>query len=446
MVSKIKPRETLPHRDENPLPVKKFGRLEIPLKKTVVLDWLSNQPFYPRWYWAERDQPFEMAGAGSVLQFSSPSDADIRPVFREINTILQNSQAGVRFYGGMRFTANPKETPEWKELGSWFFFIPKFEIISSGGTTRLIYNYSLDQPFSEHPQLVNFPPADESILSRSSPQKISFRRRELPSRKQWQEMFKKVLKEFKSRKLKKIVLARKSCFKAGSTLDPMALFSKLCRSNPKSFAFFLQPEQGFAFMGISPERLFHRQQRMIRSEAIAGTRPRGKNPREDERLASELLHDPKEVNEHRWVKKDITRKLKLLCLGNNEISPEEILKLTHVQHICSRFQGHLKPGITDAEIIRKLHPTPAVAGYPKALALKRIGELEPFDRGWYAGPIGWLEKESAEFAVALRSAVMRGSSLMIYAGAGIVPGSDVNKEWKEIDNKILNYTKIFSQL
>jgi menaquinone-specific isochorismate synthase len=446
VVSKIKPKETLPNLNASPLPVKKFGRLEIPLKKTAVLDWLPNQPFYPRWYWAERDQPFEMAGAGSVLQFNSPSATDIGPVFQEMSTILQNSQAGVRFYGGMRFTTSSKEIFEWKELGSWFFFIPKFEIISSGGTTRLIYNYSLDKPFNEHPQLVNFKSAEASMLSKSSVQKISYRRREIPSKIQWQEMFKKVLKEFRAGKLKKIVLARKSCFEVDSPLDPLSLFSKLCRGNPQSFAFFLQPEQGLALVGISPERLYHRQQRMIRSEAIAGTRPRGKNPREDEHLAAELLHDPKELNEHGWVKKDITRKLKLLCLGKTDIGPEEILKLTHVQHICTRFQGHLRPGITDAEIIRKLHPTPAVAGYPKELALRRIGELEPFDRGWYAGPIGWLEKDSAEFAVALRCAVVKSSSLLIYAGAGIVPGSDVKKEWKEIDSKILNYTKILSQI
>ena len=446
MVSKIRSKKTLPPPDQNPLPVKKFGRLEIPLKKTVVVNWLVNQPFYPRWYWAERDRPFEMAAAGSVLLLNNLSDSDIGPVFREMNMILQHSQPGVRFYGGMPFTTGLKKTPEWKEFGSWFFFIPKFEIISSATTTRLIYNYSLDQPFSEHPQLVNFQTMDESARPQNTPRKISFRRRDLPSRRQWEEIFKKVLKEFRSGKLKKIVLARKSCFQAGSPLDPLTLFSKLCRSNPQSFAFFLQPGSESAFMGVSPERLYERQQRTIYSEAIAGTRPRGKNPREDERLAAELLHDLKELNEHRWVKKDVTGKLKLLCLGKNEISPEEIIKLSHVQHICSRFQGHLTPGVTDAEIIRKLHPTPAVAGYPKALALKRIAELEPFERGWYAGPIGWLEKESAEFAVALRSALVQDRSLMIYAGAGIVPGSEVNKEWKEIDNKILNYTKIFSQL
>ena len=118
-----------------------------------------------------------------------------------MNTILQQSQPGIRFYGGMPFSTGTKKPPEWKELGSWFFFIPKFEIISSPTTTRLIYNYSLDQPFSEHPQLVNFQTEEESTRLKTAPQTISFRRRDIPSRRQWDEIFNKVLKEFRSGKL-----------------------------------------------------------------------------------------------------------------------------------------------------------------------------------------------------------------------------------------------------
>jgi menaquinone-specific isochorismate synthase len=448
VISKTKARESLlKNPDKNLSLPNKFGQLEIPLKKTAVLDWLQKQPFYPRWYWAERDQQFEMGGAGSVMQFYSPSDSDIRPLFQEMDNILQNSQPGVRFYGGLQFTSgSPNEVSDWKELGSWLFFIPKFEIISSAGVTRLIYNYSLDSPFTENPQLTDLQQMDEIQPLKPAQKKVPFRRHDFPNRKQWQELIKLALKDFRSGKLKKIVLARRSSFKADFPLDPLSIFIKVRRQNPQVFAFFLQPEQGFAFLGVSPEQLYYRQRGIIFSEAVAGTRPRGKNPPEDNQLAQELLTNKKELSEHRWVVKDIERKLSSLCVAKEKISQEEILKFSYVQHLSSRFQGQLKTSITDAEIIRQLHPTPAVAGYPKLPALKRIKEWEPFDRGWYAGPIGWLERGSTEFALALRCAVVKNNSLIVYAGAGIVSGSDPVKEWKEIDNKMLIYTKILSEI
>jgi menaquinone-specific isochorismate synthase len=447
VVSQKKDRKSLPGPVSNYPLVKKFGQLEIPLKKTAVLDWLQKQPFYPRWYWAERDQQFEMGGSGSVIQFYSPSDTDIRPIFQEMDKILHHSQPGVRFYGGLQFTSGSADkVSDWKELGSWLFFIPKFEIISSAGMTRLIYNYSLDSPFTEHPQLADLQPMEEIQPVKPAQRKVPFRRKDFPNHKQWQELVKLALRDFRSGKLKKVVLARRSSFKTGSPLDPLSIFIQIRQQNPQVFAFFLQPEQGFAFLGVSPEQLYYRQRGIIFSEAMAGTRPRGKNPSEDNRLEQELLTNKKELSEHRWVVKDIERKLGSLCVVKEKISQEEILKFSYVQHICSRFQGQLKVGITDSEIIRQLHPTPSVAGYPKLPALKRIKEWELFDRGWYAGPIGWLERGSAEFALALRCAVVKNNSLMVYAGAGIVSGSDPAKEWKEIENKILIYTKILSEI
>lgn len=446
MVASRQINKKLPPTVEDSKPVPKFGRIEISLKKTTVLDWLRKQPFYPRFYFARHEGIYEIGGAGSVLQIRHSSAQDITPLFQEMNSVLQSSQPGLRFYGGLRFTAGTSQSLEWKELGSWLFFIPKFEIINSEGVTRLIYNYSLDHPFEEHPQLSEFPLEEESKSFRRLRKKLIVRRRDIPDRKQWQELLKKVTKEFKAGRLKKIVLARRSGFELSYPLDPFALFSGLRHHNPHAFAFLLQPEQNYTFMGISPERLYYRQRGTIWSEAVAGTRPRGKSSKQDEKFTQELLTDQKELKEHRWVVKDVERKLKTLCVQSTKLSQEEIIKFAYVQHLCTRFQGQLKAGLSDADLINQLHPTPAVAGYPRTLALKRIREWEPFDRGWYAGLIGWLEKASAEFVLALRSAVLKEQSLMVYAGAGIVKESDPAREWKELDNKILNYTRALSEI
>ena len=102
--------------------------------------------------------------------------------------------------------------------------------------------------------------------------------------------------------------------------------------------------------------------------------------------------------------------------------------------------------VTDGKIIDRLHPTPAVGGSPRREAIDRIGELETFDRGWYAGPVGWVSKSAAEFCVAIRSAQIVRNRLNVYAGAGIVPGSEAEKEWEEIENKIASFLKAIHRM
>jgi menaquinone-specific isochorismate synthase len=99
--------------------------------------------------------------------------------------------------------------------------------------------------------------------------------------------------------------------------------------------------------------------------------------------------------------------------------------------------------VTDAEVLRALHPTPAVGGYPGVEALEEIRALEPFDRGWYAGPVGWIGADAAEFAVGIRSGLVRGNTLALFSGAGIVAGSAPEGEWAEIEQKIGDFTRMF---
>jgi menaquinone-specific isochorismate synthase len=106
-------------------------------------------------------------------------------------------------------------------------------------------------------------------------------------------------------------------------------------------------------------------------------------------------------------------------------------------------RGTLQEGVSDAEVLDALHPTPAVGGYPRVEAFEEIRDLEPFDRGWYAGPVGWIGADSAEFAVGIRSGLVSGRKLSLFSGAGIVAGSTAEDEWTEIEQKIDDFTRIF---
>ena len=127
---------------------------------------------------------------------------------------------------------------------------------------------------------------------------------------------------------------------------------------------------------------------------------------------------------------------------SNEITEQtnlSILKLSQLQHLKMQFTGKLKKSVQDCDILEKIHPTPAVGGVPSEKAMVEIENIDQFDRGWYAGPVGWISKDKAEFAVAIRSGLVYENELHLYSGAGIVKGSDHHLEWEEIENKISGF-------
>jgi menaquinone-specific isochorismate synthase len=204
----------------------------------------------------------------------------------------------------------------------------------------------------------------------------------------------------------------------------------------------LQPN--LSFLGVTPELLYSRNHEQLFSEAMAGTRPRSKDPVEDERLAKELEENRKEVDEHGWVLNEVEKNLGNLCTSSRRLSKNTIMKQAYVQHLYAQFMGLLKSDIFDNHILEELHPTPAVAGSPPKTAVSYISKLEEFDRGWYASPIGWISKSSSTFAVAIRSALLQARQMFVYAGAGIVKESRADEEWQEIENKIMNYTRLIT--
>jgi menaquinone-specific isochorismate synthase len=121
-----------------------------------------------------------------------------------------------------------------------------------------------------------------------------------------------------------------------------------------------------------------------------------------------------------------------------------LLRLAKKQHLRSNVQGSLKRDVDDCMLLSRLHPTPAVGGYPTENALPEIARIEPFNRGWYAGPVGWIGADDAEFAVAIRSGFIEDKTLSLFSGAGIVRGSEPGEEWCELENKIQDFMDILS--
>jgi isochorismate synthase len=237
--------------------------------------------------------------------------------------------------------------------------------------------------------------------------------------------------------LRKVVLARTIRVEAGRTLDPRELLKHLRAVEPDGYSFAVEVGEGRTLVGASPELLVSRFGSEIRANPLAGSAPRAGDPAEDRRNAERLGSSPKDRQEHAIVVEDVFRALHPLC-GELTCDPEpQLLATANVWHLSTRFRGVLKdPSVTALDLVRALHPTPAVCGEPREVAMRTIEELEPVPRGAYAGAVGWVDaKGDGVWALALRCAELHGSTARLFAGAGIVADSEPAAELEETERK-----------
>ena len=197
------------------------------------------------------------------------------------------------------------------------------------------------------------------------------------------------------------------------------------------------------FLGATPERLFLREEDQLHTEAVAATSPRGKTPEEDLAFEHHLKTSPKEQREFHLVKDylhSIVDPLSTTIVWENK---ETLLKTGHVQHLHDRLRATLKGPVSNTDLLRLFHPTPALGGFPRKEALDLLQQIEPFERGWYGSPIGAITAHRASFYVAIRSALIQERSLHLFAGTGIVSGSLPEKEWEELEHKIHPFLEMF---
>ncbi|VAW42396.1 Anthranilate synthase, aminase component [hydrothermal vent metagenome] len=218
---------------------------------------------------------------------------------------------------------------------------------------------------------------------------------------------------------------------------PLDVYRALRASNPSPYMYFMDFAD-YQVVGSSPEVLVRKEGNKVTLRPLAGTRPRGSTELEDAQLAQELLNDPKELAEH----------LMLIDLGRNDIGrvaeigsvelveKMQIEKYSHVMHIVSEVQGKIQAGKDNIDVIKAVFPAGTLSGAAKVRAMEVIAELEPVKRNVYAGAVGyWGWHDDMDWAIAIRTAVIKDKILHIQAGAGIVADSDATQEWQETLNK-----------
>lgn len=378
----------------------------------LLLAWLAAQTQFPQFYWCHREGGLEVAVCGAAKQFSHPSQAQA----------FVHAHPDVRLWGLNAFE------------GEALLLLPRLEILHCDGKGELTLNLFSEHALEQDAQaalawldtlVLAKPIADLQVNVRSSQHQ--------PDRAGWETLLNGALKAIAQQRMDKVVLARCSLLTLEDPLFAPALMAASRRVNHHCYHFMMRIDAHRAFLGSSPERLYLRDGEHLFTEALAGTVARHQDEQQSGILAQWLLQDMKNQQENLLVVDDICQRLQG-GVRSVDVLPAEVVPLRKVQHLRRRIEGQLNR-CDDADCLQRLQPTAAVAGLPRQAAREFIRQHEPFSRRWYAGSAGYLSAAKAEFCVALRSCQTEGTLVQLYAGAGIVAGSDPAQEWQEIENK-----------
>ncbi len=340
---------------------------------------------------------------------------------------------------GFAFQADTDRSDDWEPWGDAALCVPEVLVWTESGTTQAVY--TIDTALAPlAPQLKTLQAQLRGWLTRAAPLDLTpntprpIAQPDCDSEwQQWRDRVESAQRQMADGRLQKVVLARAQSFAPAEahTFDPLATAIALRDRQTNSTTFLIRRKDGRAFLGSSPEVLVRLHDKHIETVALAGTRRRGSGPNDHE-LGASLLDSNKDRLEQNLVATAITDALRPIT-DKLEVSPSpEVVRHPDVQHLRTAIQGRLTQHATIFDLVQQLHPTPAVGGLPRESALEWLGDNEHLDRGWYAGPVGWLtERGDGEFVVAIRSVLMQPESASAFAGCGLVSTSDPADEWEE---------------
>jgi isochorismate synthase len=349
--------------------------------------------------------------------------------------------AGATWVGGFAFDPEGGSTSPWSSLPPASLALPELSICRSDNETFLTLNAEVrpgDDPGEKsaalEARLAGLRAEPLPLLDPHPTSRVKITSARPPG--DFERMIAAATDRIEAGGMSKVVLAREVLASAGAAHDPAAVFGALREQFPSCFCFCCGTPQA-AFLGASPELLLRRSGASVSTVALAGSTRRSSDPAVDDHLGEQLLRSDKDRREHAIVAERIARKLRPHAVWVQTAPEPEIVKVANIQHLATPIVAQLAEPRSAVELADLLHPTPAVGGEPWPEAAATITELEQMDRGWYAGPVGWMDTtEDGEFCVALRSALLRDREARLYAGAGVVAGSDPAAELAETEIKL----------
>lgn len=395
--------------------------------------------------WERPDRGEALFGIGEALRLRGPAGESIGAAAAVLRSVARRAQASAvdpaarpRFFGGGRFQLpGACRDDAWRDFGGWQFVVPRFLLAARGesleGSVTLLAGEDHSAAGIEagfRRRLLDAGDAPVPRGASAAPAKAA------PglSADAWRDAVGSAITEIADGRYRKVVLARQVLRETAAA--PAAIVSRLAERYPRCFVFSFAAA-GATWLGASPELLVRVDRRSVFTASVAGSRPREATVEEDERASVAFLCDPKIREEHRIVVEDIAATIAPLCGKVTAPGEPALMRLPNIEHLYTPINATARPGTDVLDFVARLHPTPAVGGWPRAAAAAAIERLEEMDRGWYAAPIGWMDfAGDGEFAVGLRSALVAGGEARLFAGAGIVSGSVPAVELEETDAKL----------
>jgi menaquinone-specific isochorismate synthase len=347
----------------------------------------------------------------------------------------------VRFYGGFSFREDHRAEDVWRAFPSWRFHVPAFELEGDGSGDAWLRARALagadDDPRELFARLRAGAEALRAELAAradlpGSGGAIRPGRPTETDRASWEAAIDESLAAIRGGRVSKVVVARTWDIALEAPAEPVDVVGHLWDVNRGSHVFLFEPEPGAALIGAAPETVATLRDGVFHATAVAGSIRRGETPREQAELAARLLASDKDREEQRIALDDMLARLRTMTHQIRTDPQPHVLTLARIQHLETEIRASVAPEVGILDLLRLLHPTPAVCGLPRDAAMAVLSEEEPFDRGWYAGPVGWFDAEgNGVFAPALRTGVCEGKRWRLFAGAGIVEGSVPALEWDE---------------
>jgi salicylate biosynthesis isochorismate synthase len=408
-----------------------------------------------RWFcWEEPDRDgLALAAVGSAHVAVSRGDARFREVGAQCAHLLRGrlasepvelpAGAGPVWVGGFAFSGEGGGTATWSSFDPGAMVLPELALYSRGSATLLTAcvvaagSEAADAAAVERiearlaalsgaralPMADPHPAERPSIASVAPPH-------------DYEQAVAAAVERIGSGEATKIVLSREVTVTSAHAQDAGALFGTLRAAFPSCFCFCCGTPEA-AFLGASPELLIRRDGASAATVALAGSTRRSADPAVDDHLGEQLRASAKNRSEHEIVVRQIERALRPHSVWVEAGGDPVLIRVSNIQHLATPIRAQLAEPLSAIELAGMLHPTPAVGGEPREAALAAIAELESLDRGWYAGPVGWMDAaEDGEFCVGLRSALLRDRVAHLFAGAGIVADSDPTAELAETELKL----------
>lgn len=412
-----------------------------------------------RFFWQAAHDNTAFAGCGIAADLTAWGPSRVQSIAQQAQALFANAcisanaridanacisanaptQARPRLFGGFAFRHDFTPDNTWAVFHPAQFILPHYQLTAVADQRWLTINALVptsDDPDQSLADLYQALHAKYQLLTKQTavnPPLPNLQQQRYPmSNATWRQLIEEATHAMKTGPLNKVVLSRVCELWFDQPLPSTAVLPYLNQAFPDCYRFLFEPRPYHTFYGATPELLLQVDGRQLTTMALASSIRRGQTAAEDAALGQTLLQSPKDAEEHRIVVDSIRRRLQPLVSHLTIPDAPQLLTLGYIHHLYTPIHGRLSHNSGVLPFVEQLHPTPALGGSPRELALPYISQAEPVPRGWYAGPIGWLDANlDGAFAVAIRSAVAQERRVWLHAGAGIVASSDPQKEWDE---------------